>query len=119
MRNLQGSLIPMPGPIYMPAEVILNAAAMILGQQQQQLMPQMLDDPQLPSKTVFPPQAFYEEDIDSTNQRPPQQPAPQTNILRRSNTNWQSGIQQFGTGNVNLQGNIQQINRRRVMSYFN
>jgi hypothetical protein len=31
---------------------------------------------------------------------------------RRYNTNEQSGIQQIGQGNMNLQGNIQQINRR-------
>jgi hypothetical protein len=32
---------------------------------------------------------------------------------RRFNTNSQSGISQFGVGNMNLQGNIQQVNSRR------
>jgi hypothetical protein len=31
---------------------------------------------------------------------------------RRMNSNVQSGIQQFGEGNMNLQGNIQQVGRR-------
>jgi hypothetical protein len=32
---------------------------------------------------------------------------------RRMNSNVQSGIQQFGQGNMNLQGNIQQVGRRQ------
>jgi hypothetical protein len=35
---------------------------------------------------------------------------------RRLNTNVQAGIQQVGQGNMNLQGNIQQINRRSSFS---
>ena len=31
---------------------------------------------------------------------------------RRMNQNVQSGIQQFGQGNMNLQGNVQQVGRR-------
>jgi hypothetical protein len=36
--------------------------------------------------------------------------------MRRINSNVQSGIQQIGTGNMNLQGNIQQVNRRSMQS---
>jgi len=37
---------------------------------------------------------------------------------RRSNSNTQKDIQQIGQGNMNLQGNIQQVNRRQQQIQF-
>lgn len=57
--------------------------------------------PYNPYAPTYPNQMMYDEQQDEVS--------PQT---RRLNTNVQSGIQQIGQGNMNLQGNIQQVNRR-------
>lgn len=57
--------------------------------------------PYNPYAPNYPNQIMYDEQQDEVS--------PQT---RRLNTNVQSGIQQIGQGNMNLQGNIQQVNRR-------
>lgn len=51
----------------------------------------------------YPMQMLYDENQDEVSSQ---------SQNRRMNTNVQSGIQQFGQGNMNLQGNIQQVNRR-------
>ena len=57
--------------------------------------------PYNPYSPAYPVQMMYDEQQDEVS------PA-----KRRFNTNVQSGIQQIGQGNMNLQGNIQQVNRR-------
>ncbi|KAG5680178.1 hypothetical protein PVAND_009703 [Polypedilum vanderplanki] len=104
-RSMQGSLIPLQGPIYMPAESILAAATMILGQQQNSMVG-FLDEIKPSTTQNILQQIMYDEAYDTVNHRPVQ-------VSRRSNTNTQKGIQQIGYGNMNLQGNIQQITNRR------
>lgn len=63
--------------------------------------------PYNPYASNYPLQMMYDEQQDDVS--PPLSPP-----TRRFNTNVQSGIQQIGQGNMNLQGNIQQVNRRSL-----
>lgn len=61
--------------------------------------------PYNPYAPGYPVQMLYDEQQDEVS--PP--------VRRSGNTNVQSGVQQFGQGNMNLQGNIQQVNRRSIL----
>lgn len=66
--------------------------------------PLVSPSPYNPYAPGYPVQMLYDEQQDEVS--PP---------LRRSgNSNQQIGIQQLGQGNMNLQGNIQQVNRRSI-----
>lgn len=86
---------PFVGPPMMGSQVQMGPSAYVP-------QPVMSPSPYNPYAPAYPTQLMYDEQQDEVS-------APPT---RRLNTNVQSGIQQIGQGNMNLQGNIQQVNRR-------
>lgn len=107
--TLPASLYTIRGPIYVePASLQPPLLAPVVG-------PPLVGPPVVSSAVVspspynpyvpnYPISVLWDEQADDVS----------SNTKRRFNTNVQSGIQQLGSNNMNLQGNIQQVSRRSL-----